>query len=458
MIDPIQLPSAAGVDFGNGDVRHFAEGDAVGVPALSNPTRQLAERDTIIATKVNAVIEEVNNKEQIVPIAIPRLVVPASSEEIIANFRIPPGYEARVLNATISSSPLSADIELNVMWANGYGNVTGEAAVSTSSELTGGTKFFPTGEFIIAIKNKGDSTLDLVAQVLLTVRPITAITSAILPAPSVAPPGPPGTKGDTGKPGGPGAGGPPGSPGLVFRQRWTRTPFPVTYSINDVVTLDYAGTSGVSSFVCLSPHIADDVNKPNPTLVPTATWDFLAEAGAIGSTGTGGPPGQPITPTFFQNSLTTDGTTSSNYVMAPDDGDDNYSRTNIRVAGTVFPEIFRWNEYGVQQGTGVPNGLAFLKLNERRNFAGTIAYTLPGLGDGAAGQWDTTTVVCMATIHGTINSADVITTNGTVSTGTFASLCTVVPVPPNVFQVGVISSSPQKIEIDFTGITPLFPA
>lgn len=457
MIDPVQLPSAAGLDFGNGDVRHLAEGDEMGVAAISNPTRQLAQRDTVIAERLNTVIAEVNNKEQVVPVSIPQIVVPASSQEIITNFRIPPGYEARVLNAIISSSPLSSSIELDVMWANGYGNVTGESVVSTSSELTGGTKFYPTGEFIIAVKNTGDTTLDIVAQVLLTVRPITSITSAILPAPSVAPPGPPGIKGDPGKPGGPGSTGAPGSPGLIFRGRWTRTPFPVAFGVNDVVTLDFAGTSGASSFVCLSPHIADDVNKPNPTLVPTAAWDFLAEAGAIGSTGTAGSAGTPLFPTFTQTSLTTDATTSSNYVMAPDTLDDNYSRTTLPVAGTTAREVFHWNEYVVQGGTNSINGLAFLAMNERRTFSGTIGFALPQSTDGALAQWNVTNVMCIASIHGTINSADVVTSNGTVATGTFASLCTVVPVSPSTYQIAVLSQAPQKIGITFTGVTVVTP-
>ena len=111
-IDPVSLPSAAGVNFGEGDVRHFSEGDAVGVPGLSAPTRHLAQRDTLIAEKLNEVIDDVNNKEQIITLPVYRTVLPATTEEIIANFRIAPGYEARVLNAIISSTPVSSEPSL----------------------------------------------------------------------------------------------------------------------------------------------------------------------------------------------------------------------------------------------------------------------------------------------------------------------------------------------------------
>ena len=52
-IRPIDLPSAAGIEYGHGDVRHFAQGDAMDVPGLANPTRHLAERDNQLAQKLN---------------------------------------------------------------------------------------------------------------------------------------------------------------------------------------------------------------------------------------------------------------------------------------------------------------------------------------------------------------------------------------------------------------------
>src|SRR4051812_40472560 len=150
-IKPIDLPSAAGVNRGEGDVRHFSEGDSFSVPGVSGPTRELAERDNLIAQKLNETIQIVNNKEQFVPLPILRTTLPPNDNLVVTNYRIPAGFEARILNASIASSPLSADIQLNIFYATGFGNSTGESLVSTSDEITSGTSFKQNGEFIITI-------------------------------------------------------------------------------------------------------------------------------------------------------------------------------------------------------------------------------------------------------------------------------------------------------------------
>jgi hypothetical protein len=449
-IDPISLPSAAGINYGEGDVRHFSEGDAVGVPGLSAPTRELAQRDSLLAAKLNEVVNDVNNKEQIVTLPVYRTVLPASAEEIVANFRIAPGYEARVLNAIISSTPVSANTQLNIMWANGFGNVTGQTVLTTTSEATGGTKFSPTGEFIIEVRNMGDTTLDVVASVILTMRPIAGVTSALLPAPSVAPAGPPGKQGPGGKKGDPGQVGPPGSAGLTFRNRWTAVPFPVTYNENDIVTHDFAGTSGVSTFVAVQSHIAADVNQPQPSLIPSPFWDFIAEAGATGATGT---QGAAVFPTFSHNTLRTTATTSSNYVALPYNGDDNYSKRDLLLAGTTAQQILSWNEFAIQGGAQIPNGVAFLARDERRTFNGTIGFALPQPSNGASTSWQVGNVACIATVHGTINTLDVINVSGT-----FANTVRVVPDGSGtIYSVNVDSAVPQQVDILFSGVTSLSP-
>ena len=378
-IDPVSLPTAAGISYGEGDVRHFSEGDAVAVPALSNPTRHLAERDSMLARKLNEVVSEVNNKEQIVPLPVYRTVMPALAEEIIANLRIPPGYEARVLNAVIGSSPTSPDVELNVYWSNSFGNTTGDSVLTTSSETSGGTKFSPTGEFIVSIKNKGDTTLDIVASLTLTMRPSTAVTSALLPAPSIAPGGPPGPKGDKGDVGGPGLTGPPGSPGLAYRNRWVRVPYPQTYAANDVVSFDFAGTSGVSSYVCLLPHIADDINQPQPALTPSIYWDFIAQAGVSGATGAAG--------TTAPTDITIDsrqvyGTlTTSNDFVGQLSIFSSYPLVS-KVSGTAFN--FPFSETSVIVPGNTPQVLTWLNSQISAQFTGSIGVTLPTISDNLA--------------------------------------------------------------------------
>lgn len=420
-IDPISLPSAAGVNFGEGDVRHFSEGDAVGVPGLSSPTRHLANRDTLLASKLNEVISDVNNKEQIVSMPVYRTVLPSSAEEVIANFRISPGYEARVLSAIISSNPASSDAQINVMWANGFGNVTGDTVLTTSSEAQGGTRFSPTGEFIIAVKNMGDITLDIVASVILTVRPVAGVTSALLPAPSVAPAGPPGRQGDRGLKGDPGNVGPPGTPGLQYQGRWVSTPYPVTYSEDDTVTHDFAGTSGYSTFVCLQSHTATEENQPQPTLIPTPYWDFVAEAGASG-TGVQGPQG---TSGVAINLTTVQGTiwTSSDFV-----GDHwnsgfyngTYSSTATQ-GGRRY--LFAMREKLIFT-SGAPAGLATLSYDTTACFTGTMNFILPTEAfNGAAADYEARDIHLTVSAHGSLAGTVAVYRTGAIGSENGWNVC-----------------------------------
>lgn len=397
-IEPVSLPSAAGVNFGEGDVRHFSEGDGVNVPSLSNPTRHLAARDGLLAEKLNLVISEVNNKEQIIPLPVYRLVLPPSTEEIVANHRIPNGYEARVLNAAISSNPPSADIELNVLWAEGFGNVSGSAVMTTTSESSGGTTFSPAGEFILQVKNKGGVTLDVVASVMITMRPTTDVSGVLLPAATVAPAGPTGPKGEKGEKGDTGGTGPAGSPGLNFRGQWVRTPYPITYQALDVVTHDFAGTSNRSSFVCLQGHIADGVNVPQPSLMPSPFWDFLAEAGDTGPTGSTGPAGSAVV--FSNLQLQGTITTRADFLAASPPWNTSYDNQNVVVASTVY-KVPILETYAINP-SGSPQGLASLSGQYQLCFGGGIDIKLPDITNNeAAVDYNTDSIRLIAVPHGT---------------------------------------------------------
>jgi hypothetical protein len=284
MINPVSLPTSAAVNYGEGDVRHFSEGDEVGVPGLQGPTRHLAERDNQIATKLNEVIGQVNNQEQFISVPVNRIIVPPSIEEIIANFRISTGYECRVFNATVFSYPASSAIELNVYYSAVVGSNTGESAVSTTSEFYTGTKFYPEGEFIITVKNTGAVSLEMGASVTLTMRPLdeTVIAAYQTSVPSV--PGPPGPRGGTGGKGDGGSAGAAGAAGLQWKGNWVTAQ---SYSVNDIVRHDFpdaGGTSGMSSYICLVSHNSAATGEPQPSVIdqgPTYMpwWGYLAQAG-----------------------------------------------------------------------------------------------------------------------------------------------------------------------------------
>lgn len=434
-IEPVSLPSGAGVNFGEHDVRHFSEGDSFSVPGISNPTRHLAARDNILAEKLNLAIAEINNKEQIIPLPVYRMVLPPSTEEIVANHRIPNGYEARVLNAVVSSTPNSADIELNVLWAEGFGNVSGSAVMTTASESSGGTTFLPAGEFVIQVNNKGGVTLDVVASVMITMRPITDTAGALLPAATVAPPGPTGAKGDKGEKGDDGGVGPAGSPGLNFRGQWVRLAYPITYQPNDVVYHNFSGTSQRSSFVCVQGHIADGINEPQPDLTPSPYWDWLAEAGETGQAGSDGAAG---TNAFNSVTVVLDGTftTGSDYIGGVTNGGYEGGGLPTTDYGLGFSQVSH------EQGG---HGIAYLSGSFRRIFAGSVTVVLPGLVDGAVTNWSNSTIDLVVAANGTVPVS-------IIDSGTYANMVYSSNNGVTGWIITVPGTTPTKINGVFSGV------
>ena len=262
------MPDAAAINYGENDVRHFTEGDAMDVAGMSRSTRQLAQRDVALAKTLNLVVQSVNNKEQFIPLPIVRTTLPPNSEEIVANYRIPPGFEARVLNAIITSVPASSSAELDVYYAVGYGNSTGTGLVSTSTEFTAGTAFYAEGEFIITLKNRGGATLEQIGSVMLTMRPITERQGVLIPSVPPTIIGPPGQQGPIGPGGGAGPVGPTGSPGLIWQSTWSNV---TTY--DDKAVVFWQGSSWKSK------HTSNTGNQPDAS---PSDWEFVAREGDPG--------------------------------------------------------------------------------------------------------------------------------------------------------------------------------
>lgn len=269
-IDPISLPNAAGQNYGENDVRHFSEGDALDVPGISRATRNLANRDSALATKLNETIAVVNNKEQFVPLLPLRTTLPPNSEEVVLNYRIPAGFEARILNAIVTSQPQSASAELDIYYSTGYGNSTGRLIVSTSDEFVAGTEFFSQGEFIVTLKNRGGATFEMIASIQSTMRPLTETAGILIASAIVGEPGPPGGQGPKGDQGNQGNPGGPGSPGLTWQSTWNNAS---TYSSTDVVF--WLGSSYKSK------TNSNTGNQPDSS---PSSWEFVAEKGDAGVT------------------------------------------------------------------------------------------------------------------------------------------------------------------------------
>lgn len=325
IITPLNLPTGAGLDFGEGDVRHFSQGDALNTPGLSNPTRYLAQRDNLMTGKVNELVAQVNNREQFVPLPIMRTILPRNTETVVTNYRIPVGFEARVLNAAVASTPASQDVVLSISYNSTYGGSTGDELVSTSGEYAnGGGSFSAAGELIVTLNNRSGLTLEVIASVMLTIRPVGAEAAVLTGAVIQGPQGPPGPKGPPGPQGPAGTGG-AGAPGMVWRGPWTDG---ASYVTNDVASYYYNGTA-LSSFIARTPHVASVLNSPQ---VDATTWNPVALGGAQGAVGPAGPAGGD--PTLYSSSTTGTFITGGDYVSG---GSEQFGYAGFPAASTAYP-------------------------------------------------------------------------------------------------------------------------
>ena len=444
-INPIDLPTAAGVEFGRGDVRHFSESDAVDVVGLQNPTRQLAERDNLLAAKVNEVVSAVNNKEQFVPLSVPRTLVAPGVQEIVANFAIPVGFEARILNASVGTTPLSSSANLVIYYAPGYGNVTGTQLFSTSSTFTSGISFYNGGEFIIALINNGNTHLECVASITLTVRPIGSTAGLLVGSVISGPQGLPGQKGDRGLQGPPGSGG-AGTPGLNWRGSYASGN---GYAPPDAVSFTSGGVTQSYISILSNPATPNSAAPPNGTY-----WGLLVSAGSAGAgmnwrgawsasntyaasdavsyvsngitssyicilarTPT------PTTPfndpthwdlfagpvaagqlTYSVDNPTGNTWCSAGFMLGTGDGD-YIGLGNVNAGGPSQKITPAYTEASFISSQTTPFGVALLQYQERIVSSGTKALVLPQTGDGAAVNWLSSSVNCMVSVDGTASAA-----------------------------------------------------
>jgi len=282
LIQPISIPQSAAQNFAGGDVKHVSSiADAIEGDSLSGPTRQLAYRDVILAEKVNELVEVVNNKDQFINLPLPVTTLPGGASQIISNYRIPPGFEARILNAKISSSPSGA-IQLTIGYnANQYGLTTfSTQPITTFDESTAGSSFYGTGEFVIQLLNVSGRTSTATASVMLTMRPVAAQKGGIIGPGAVGPRGDKGDKGDKGDQGNPGLPGPAGPIGMTWRGSWS--------SVTGYATRDEVQYGG-STWFARSPNT--NVAPPASPFDISGVWDLVAALGSQGSQGVQGSQG-----------------------------------------------------------------------------------------------------------------------------------------------------------------------
>ena len=339
MIKTLDLPSSGGLDYNHGDVRHFGPTSAVDWESISFATRCLAERDNQLKTKLNELVSSWNNFE--VPVYIPVLKtrIRTGGTEQVSNYRIPAGYEARVNNVSVAAVP-DRMVRVEVLHnANTFGASSGTAIVSTATEFTANTAFFPAGEFIVRLTNIGNSDSEVVASISVSIRSLTAERSTLSSLSTVTVAGGAGSTGPTGPQGGPGVQGPRG----------------------------YNGIPG-----------------------------DIGPTGYTGSTGTQGPTSPSgSAPTLVQTTVNGSLITQSDYVA----GTASNGYTNTAIASTTYSAAM--NEVRVYDD--LASGVGFLLFSSRSVFKGTIIITLPAQPTSAVAwsTYNTTCVAVAGFVTGT---------------------------------------------------------
>lgn len=419
-IRPLDIPTAAGTPYGKGDVRHFGEGDAQSAVGLSNPTRHLAERDNLLRDKLNEVIGALNNQEQFVPLPIVRTIVPADSEIVVLNQRIPVGFEARVLNASVAATPTSTEIELNIYYNSVFGGTTGTNIVSTSLEFDAGTSFYQGGEMIVTLKNKGDVSLDVVASVLLTVRPLGAEGSLLEATVVVGPTGATGPTGPAGSAGSVGPAGPAGPAGMVWLGEWSNV---TAYAPYSVVSVTASGTT--SSFIATTATTGD-----HPQTTPSV-WNPVA-TGSVGATGAAGAAGSSAHGSVFA-SASVNGT----LITGSDVVSDAILGYNTVVPSSSADLVLVEQFIGTTTST---QGCAMLFGTLRANVTGSGTIVLPRAAYGAKVDYTTSYINAVVSVNGTVPY-----------TGSPNELAVCYPSGSDRYTVKVTNAAPVRIAVSLFG-------
>ena len=329
----LDLPSAGGLDYNSLDVRHFGPTSAVDWESISFATRCLAARDNALRTKLNELVTSWNNFEAPIYIPVIRTRIRAGGTEAVANFRIPEGYEARVNNVAVSSTP-DASVRVDVIYSAGtFGRTQGTTIVSTATEYVGNSSFFGEGEFIVSTITIGDSDADVVASVSVSLRSLvversqlSSITISTASATATrGPTGATGPKGDTG------ATGPRGLQGLK------------------------------------------------------------GDTGATGATGPAGPIGPTGSGTVFFGSSSTVGTLKAGADYVSSGG----SYLDYVVGGTLNG-TYSVPMLEFSMDTGGSDGLSLLQWTYHSIFKGTVLVELPAVAYGSDVDWLSDNTSCVA--------------------------------------------------------------
>lgn len=158
-------------------IRHLGPDDILAAVSISNVTRSIEAQNYILAEKLNELIVELKNSVQATPIVLPRVELGSMAAEWLGNFRIPVGYTATVVNASVASMPTSGSALLDIFHSPGTFGQNGSSqsatnVVSTTTEYTAVGDYVSAGELIFRVSNNTTLRIAATASITLAVKPV----------------------------------------------------------------------------------------------------------------------------------------------------------------------------------------------------------------------------------------------------------------------------------------------
>lgn len=157
------------------DIRHLGPNDELSSASLLPVSRALAQRDSTVVDKLNEVVGAVNNLSRFVTLpAVPVQVAGGASIQL-CNFRVPAGFEVRVINTAVSSSKTdgaeaAVKYQAGVFGGDGTG-LNSSTLVETTSEVSIAGEWVGAGEIVLVLRNQSAESAAIKSSVLLELRP-----------------------------------------------------------------------------------------------------------------------------------------------------------------------------------------------------------------------------------------------------------------------------------------------
>jgi hypothetical protein len=174
------------------NVRHMGPDDVQSSVVFANISRVLASHDQQIVDAFNSLVSDLKNVLIPVPIMLPRTSIPSLGTVWVGNLRIPTGFNATILNASVSSAPVEKQCQLQIIHSAGtYGqNGSGSGVttlVNTTDEYTASGSYVGEGELIFKVVSTATARIAFSASIYVVLKQVVTAGSTGTPTIPVPP-------------------------------------------------------------------------------------------------------------------------------------------------------------------------------------------------------------------------------------------------------------------------------